>query len=111
MVIGIGPAYSGWFSGNEIRSASALPWTGAPSFSAKAIPASHPPARSTSGPSTSSGRSRPVDPVGELAEPLGIRAVRWLTVLTTAGPRAGFCQSSSGMDRNTGPFGSCMATA
>jgi hypothetical protein len=28
---------------------------------------------------------------------------RWLTVLTTAGPSAGFSQSSSGMNKKTGP--------
>ena len=36
-------------------------------------------------------------------------AVRWLAVRTTAGPRAGFSQSSRGMDRYTGPAGGWMA--
>jgi hypothetical protein len=36
-------------------------------------------------------------------------ATRWLTVRTTAGPKAGLFQSSMGMDKETGPAGGCSA--
>ena len=51
------------------------------------------------------GPLRTVDAVGEAAQALGIGAQPMADRLTTAGPKAGFSQSSSGMDKKTGPDG------
>jgi hypothetical protein len=43
--------------------------------------------------------------VGEAAQAVGVGLTRWLTDLTTAGPSAGLSQSSSEMNKKTGPAG------
>ena len=48
---------------------------------------------------------RAVDAIGETVQALGIWADPVAHRSTTAGPNAGFSQSSSGMDKNTGPAG------
>ena len=73
--------------------------------------ASHPPLRSTSGPKTSAGRRLAEMRSANSRSRSGSGATRSLTVRTRAGPASGWFQSSSGIDRKTGPAGGCTAIA
>ncbi len=101
-----GPQKRGWSSGKEARSGSGAPYTEAHTFSDRAIAASQPPLRSTSGPKISAGRRLAEMRTAKSRRRTTSGATRSLTVRTRAGPASGCFQSSMRIDRYTGPAGS-----
>ncbi|CAJ3194773.1 Uncharacterised protein [Burkholderia pseudomallei] len=103
------PAKSGWSSGKLQRPDIGAAYTRARCRSASRTASSHAPARATAAPTTNAGRSLASSASPSRASASGAGRTSLLTVRAGMGS-AGRSQSSAGIDTNTGPRGSCIAT-